>query len=1063
MKKLIYILMLIVLSLSVFGAIPTPTYYYDFDNNVDDLTGSNDGTIVGSLIPWGEDDCMQGTCYQGQDGNNYIDLDSTFSLTADWSIAWWVKNLTEVGTAIFMGNTGQSTSWIGQHGSSITSFKNSGGGFGPNVACDVNNAESFSLVVVSASSSGTTTNVYCNLTKGTASGTSQTISNVDDLLTGYTSRDYNYDGVVDEVAIWTGDALTDSQVAELFNNGDGMFYNGSVWENVSTPEEPPAEPTPEITLLTPSVGTTLFYEDYNVTISVNYNTTCKYKEGGLFDYDTDGTLMSGSLTNHGFLLDINEDKTYNYSYSCKLQNDTIVNITNHYFYGKETNWTNNYFVMIGDSVTAQTALSSSDRTAERVEYYLNNEHDIGTITSYNSGINNCCLSDYGGCSTHDPMVNRYETDLIDYQGRFAFIQASVNDHGYSGNLDEYIIDFKTIIDALNTAGNYKYFSGTLSPYISEGGQSEYNKTNKTIWNARIREFFITNEIPYWEQTFYFNFSSVNIYDYVHPSSTGADMWAEHIVDMIFNTSDYIDTIDEFNIYHDCNNAISVFNYSVYSPTMNCYTNRSSDWLVLKDLTTEDFTIERSDKPFMMNITDKYLINQTYYIEYSGTNHTYTSNENGDILDISFPATTNTFVKFYAVIPPPNLTNYTPSQLNFTTSENTTIEFDAEVDSVTTISFKWFLNGIIQAVTKAWNWIIGFDDASTDNNITLIYNDTEGQYGSQTWFINVSNLNLQPTINDVSVNQDVIYPSISYKVLCDVEDDSNASSVLNVSTYYKESAGVWTQLVTTYQGSNIWAGNVPALTHSIGDVISYRCVATDLELETSVAQLTNYKTISEEQTAPTIPEVLSPTGSEYKYSIPTLCFGSIDNQSNQRISYEMQVRKNNTGDWFMVENITGILLSAYNIYYDGLNTKYDFRCRAYDGFDHSAWKYEYNASTKKNIPVLKILQPGEYEQFIRNRPYQLSLFSDVEDLNNITIINSYMDCNDDEVWDYVKEHDNEETIKETYSCVNDRGLITQKMGVVLFKNDSNPWKGVCTSLPPDIKECIWSKNFKVVVK
>ena len=98
-----------------------------------------------------------------------------------------------------------------------------------------------------------------------------------------------------------------------------------------------------------------------------------------------------------------------------------------------------------------------------------------------------------------------------------------------------------------------------------------------------------------------------------------------------------------------------------------------------------------------------------------------------------------------------------------------------------------------------------------------------------------------------------------------------------------------------------------------------------------------------------------------------------------------------------------------------------------------------------------------------RPHELSLYSDVESLNNIYIMSSYADCNNDGLFEYYKFHPNVTEIKETFTCVNNEGVQTHVFGVELYKNHSGKWKGICENFKSNNRICAVNKKFEVFIR
>ena len=75
-----------------------------------------------------------------------------------------------------------------------------------------------------------------------------------------------------------------------------------------------------------------------------------------------------------------------------------------------------------------------------------------------------------------------------------------------------------------------------------------------------------------------------------------------------------------------------------------------------------------------------------------------------------------------------------SDKNITLFENATYTFNitnaTDVD-LDTIGYSWWLDGVVQAYTQAWNWVVGFFKGGV-HNVTVVVNDTTGAQ-SQMYF------------------------------------------------------------------------------------------------------------------------------------------------------------------------------------------------------------------------------------------------------------------------------------------------------------------------------------------
>lgn len=414
---------------------------------------------------------------------------------------------------------------------------------------------------------------------------------------------------------------------------------------------------------------------------------------------------------------------------------------------------------------------------------------------------------------------------------------------------------------------------------------------------------------------------------------------------------------------------------------------------------------------------------------------------------------------------PNIINFTPT-INDTYAENQTVAFNISYDSELIVTFNWFVDGILKAITQAFDWVIGQFDAGTNINVTAIVEDSFSQTDSNTWIVNVTETNFPPFVEEFTVSLATIYENLPYDILCYVNDSDTNSSNLTVTIQYNDGSG-WIDTIESYISENEFKSVIPAFTHSQDAVISYRCKGADDDPIPSVSEwyvLTNYRTVGEEQTPPETPQILLPTYTMNKYAIPIICMGSYDNQYlTQNIFYEVYMRKNSTS-WGLIRNMSEAVIYSYNIADDGYNTTYDLRCRAWDGVEYSDFITNINASIKDNVPVFQIMDVSDNKQFISGTPYQQGYFIDVDALgSDYSIFKVTTECNQDGLLDYIFDHDFSKKVKGTYTCINHAGVFEHTINAIIYKNNTDEiWESVCNGLDPTDQYCKLSKTYEVIV-
>jgi len=126
---------------------------------------------------------------------------------------------------------------------------------------------------------------------------------------------------------------------------------------------------------------------------------------------------------------------------------------------------------------------------------------------------------------------------------------------------------------------------------------------------------------------------------------------------------------------------------------------------------------------------------------------------------SFPQQSTTrqiFFNITNVNDAPNVTIYTPGNLSFIASENSSVNFtfdynaaDIDIQWGDSLTAYWYVNGILNASDNSsagnWSYDLGFCEA-TQLNITLRVADEANTNGTVNWTINVTNINRLPSFN-----------------------------------------------------------------------------------------------------------------------------------------------------------------------------------------------------------------------------------------------------------------------------------------------------------------------------
>jgi len=514
--------------------------------------------------------------------------------------------------------------------------------------------------------------IYINDTSiHNASGKSWTNS-VEDLTIGdmYNSNDNaNMAGKVDEFSFYS-EVLPLTTISDIYNQ-----YLGSsqLVTNATTPVT-----SNNITINNPTNETYAYGQPLTVQITKAISGVCKYSENSSFNFSNDGIIMTGTGLSSTF--NINTTLTnYSYYYKCNQSNGTITASAHHFFKGKDKNW-NNTFVGLGDSIIKALAGGEMDNqtrfTRTVTEYFNATPYNWFSFIDDNNGEAGACMVDYGGCPSATATINRYKSDLIDLNPRYAYLLPNINDNRYTVPVLNYSETAKTVIDdiiikATNTTlitstviGHRNYTGYTWSQELSAG------------YNAGLREAAILNEVPFIELHYIMNHNTSLLVDELHLNLIGNNLINNTLIDVIKNSNDYVMTKDRFNIYHDCDAPISVLNYTISISYGQCAGQPSDDWVILLNVTNNSIFVNRADKGFKLNITQQYTPNQTYHIRFNNgtaTTQTITANANGDLLNIDigagydFEITIETTIELNVYVNDTNTGNYLQ---NFTATADT---------------------------------------------------------------------------------------------------------------------------------------------------------------------------------------------------------------------------------------------------------------------------------------------------------------------------------------------------------------------------------------------------------
>lgn len=241
-------------------AIPTPEMYFPLDGNANNTEGTN-GTATG--VSW-VTGLISEQCAEFNSEGDGIEAPE-IDVTTGISISCWVNIDSTTGETYIVSDRDQGAANTWSYLLRIVSgtlqwYVKDGGGnnrlctFTPSVGM---------LYHVVATWNGTNQNLYINgssVSSDTGSGFTNANNNTYIGCRNNTGGiEYSFDGKIDEVGIWL-EGLSNTDVTDLYNSGNGKVWNGSSWVSPTT-DEVPTVTTQAVT----SIGETTATGNGNIT------------------------------------------------------------------------------------------------------------------------------------------------------------------------------------------------------------------------------------------------------------------------------------------------------------------------------------------------------------------------------------------------------------------------------------------------------------------------------------------------------------------------------------------------------------------------------------------------------------------------------------------------------------------------------------------------------------------------------------------------------------------------------------------------------------------------------
>jgi len=210
--------------------------YYKFENNATDAHGSINGTVYGATLT---SSGVNGSAYNYDGSNDYTNLGNPTALdnlhTGDWSISIWINPDVISSLKDVAGKNGGGGGFYHYIGNSTGDISFTSGYTTTNSIATSGNVVSsgeWNHIVGVFTVSNKTWSIYHNGSEVSYSAQTGGSGNFrggtsDNFVFGAydaVSGSRNYDGIIDEVAIWTK-AVTSDEVSEIYNSGSGLFYD----------------------------------------------------------------------------------------------------------------------------------------------------------------------------------------------------------------------------------------------------------------------------------------------------------------------------------------------------------------------------------------------------------------------------------------------------------------------------------------------------------------------------------------------------------------------------------------------------------------------------------------------------------------------------------------------------------------------------------------------------------------------------------------------------------------------------------------------------------------------
>jgi hypothetical protein len=404
----------------------------------------------------------------------------------------------------------------------------------------------------------------------------------------------------------------------------------------------------------------------------------------------------------------------------------------------------------------------------------------------------------------------------------------------------------------------------------------------------------------------------------------------------------------------------------------------------------------------------------------------------------------------------------------------------ESDGVVINFLQWFWDGVLQTVDRVFHLNSGNRALTNpENNVTVYINTAENQVIKLDWNVTIQDVPLSPVINDFYQSPtNTSWDNNLIVANCDVSDEDLINSELNVNISYKMSSSTdWIDLIP-YYSDELWKADYTTTTnYSLIGKYDFRCEVSD-----GTSNITAYQTdlesvnVYDVNVKPSNPTVIYPLSGNYDVFVPLTCEGSEDVNFNQiytTIEVNYLNSTNQSTGWKTISSNSSSNSVEWYVLRLREQNNISVRCKTSDGTLESNY---YTVNTTIDIThdnSLALLDVGLFSKKYTQEVSPYNVYCSIEGMNNTKIHETWADCNNDGLWDYVFSYN--QTIKnynmtlnqvdDYFSCIwSDSGKHSINIGCVTERvNDTLEWdKTMCKNINNEAEYCNYQKAYQVEI-